>query len=87
MAEVGGKPREIVLRLGQSFFFPSYLDILVNRELLIMAAGCPHVKNAQLAADKSFLNPRAWACMDCGFTDSVWVSGNVVCLCLATPST
>ena len=38
-----------------------------------MAAGCPHVKNVQLAADKSFLNPRAWACMDCGFTDSVWV--------------
>lgn len=38
-----------------------------------MASGCPHVKQLQLASDKSFLNPRTWACVECGFTDSVWV--------------
>ena len=41
-----------------------------------MAEGCPHVTQVQLPSDKSFLNPRTWACSECGFTDSVWVSLN-----------
>ena len=39
-----------------------------------MAEGCPHVTQVHLPSDKSFLNPRTWACSECGFTDSVWVS-------------
>ena len=35
---------------------------------------CPHVNQLQVAQKQSFLNPRNWACVECGTTDGVWVS-------------
>lgn len=49
---------------------------------VVMASECPHVKQVQLARDKSFLNPRSWTCADCGFTDSVWVCLYTLSVCV-----
>lgn len=33
---------------------------------------CPHVRQMRVCQHTALLNPRNWACSDCGTTDSVW---------------
>ena len=34
---------------------------------------CPHVRTMRVGQHTTLLNPRNWACVDCGTTESVWV--------------
>ena len=36
---------------------------------------CPHIRGLKSVKNEAMLTPRMWSCVDCGTTESVWVSG------------
>ncbi len=40
-----------------------------------MMESCPHIRGLESVKNEAMLSPRMWSCVDCGTTESVWVSG------------
>lgn len=35
---------------------------------------CPHIRGLESVKNEALRAPRMWSCIDCGTTESVWVS-------------